>query len=121
MTEIIKWSECSEAQRDALLVEKVFNWQYIPAGRYGPHVKAGTSWLLPANGLSGITSDVGADWIAIGEERYIPRNWIPRYTTDMAAAWLVLERFHSFQMMAVPKAEHFEIDLFAGNGVEVEP
>ena len=41
---------------------------------------------------------------------------VPRYTTSMDAAWTLLERFHSYQMVAVPKAKHFEVDVFAGNG-----
>ena len=41
------------------------------------------------------------------------------YSTDLNAAWTLLERFHSYQMVAVPKAKHFEVDLFAGNGKDM--
>lgn len=92
MNDIIKWSELTSDQRDGLMTEKVFRWQWIPAGRYGPHVKEGTNWLLPENGLSGIKSDLSAGWITIAEDRLIPRNWIPHYTTSLDAAWLIVEK-----------------------------
>lgn len=97
----MKWAEMSPEQRDASIAEHVFGWQYIPAGRYGPHVKEGTIWLLPERGLLGIHSDVSADWLSIGEDKYIPRNWIPRYTTSMDAAWQIteLERFSHIEVM----------------------
>jgi hypothetical protein len=74
------------------MAEKIFGWQWIPAGQYGPHVKEGTNWLLPENGLSGIKSDVSAGWITIAENRLIPRNWIPRYTTSLDDTWQLVER-----------------------------
>ena len=117
MTEQIKlWATLSPAQRDALIAQRVFGWQWIPAKAYGPHVKEGAAWLLPSNGLSGITSDLSAEWTDIGDGQFIPRHWVAYYSTDLNAAWTLLERFHSYQTVAVPKAKHFEVDVFAGNG-----
>ena len=113
MTEAIKWSDQSEVQRDATIAEHVFGWQWIPAGRYGPHVKEGTAWLLPENGLTGITSDVGADWTDIGNGRHIPRNWIPRYSTSLDAAWLIVAGFDEIEL-TMNVEQRYHCTLYAG-------
>ena len=88
MTETIKWDELTPTQRDVLMAENVFGWQWIPAEAYGPHVKPGTCWLLPENGLMGIKSDLSAEWTDIGDGKFIPRHWIAHYTTSWDAAML---------------------------------
>lgn len=95
MTTTINWSAMTEHQRDTLIAEKVFAWQWISAECYGPHVKKGTAWLLPEQGLSAITYDFEAGWIDIGEKRFIPRNWIPHYTTSIDAAWQIILHLRS--------------------------
>jgi hypothetical protein len=88
----MKWAEMTPEQKDALVAEKVMGWQWVPAERFAPNAKKGTSWLLPEGGLLAVKSDVGAEWKLIGDGRYMPRYWIPRYTASMDAAWLVVEK-----------------------------
>lgn len=95
MDKTISWQAMTEHQRDTLIAEKIFAWQWIPAEMFSKAVKKDAGWLLPEHGLSAITYDFEAGWIDIGEKRFIPRNWILRYTTSLDAAWLLIEKLET--------------------------
>lgn len=126
MSITINWSAMTEHQRDTLIAEKIFAWQWIPAEMFSPAVKKDTGWLLPEHGLSDITYDFEAGWIDIGEKRFIPRNWILRYTTNLDAAWLIIEKLETTTTLNyVPafapgypegRAAHYECEI-----IELDP
>ena len=101
MTQQIDWQAMTENERDALIAEKVFGWQWVLVEQCKdikqqddliPFIASkNTSWLLPDDGLKD-KNYLGASWQYINNKQVMPRNWIPHYSISMGAAWLIVER-----------------------------
>lgn len=126
----MKWSELSEIQKNALVCEKIFGWQWIPYTYYDAAPPDGQLWLLP-DGQS-VSKLTPGEWTYYLDEpevypegspfplphkdnRHLP-YWIPDYSTSMDAVWSIVEKlaerelFVNFEMHYLKKDRRYDFD-----------
>lgn len=122
----MKWSEMREIQKNALIAEKIFGWQWIPYTFYDAAPPDDQLWLLPDGQV--VSDLTPGEWTYYEEDeqghiignRYIP-YWIPHYTTSMDAAWQVLthlkerELFVNFAIHCDKKDRRLDFDRIVVN------
>lgn len=131
----MKWSELSEIQRNALVCEKIFGWQWISYTYYDAAPPDDQLWLLP-DGQSASKLTPGEWTYYLDEPEVYPEDsllplphkdnrhlpyWIPDYSTSMDAAWQILahlkehKQFVNFAIHCDKADRRFDYDRIAIN------
>lgn len=74
---MIKWSELSERERDAVVAVELFSWQKVE--QYGRTI------IIPP------LDDERITWTGIWDVNGIPQ-YMPHYTTEFSVAWTAIEK-----------------------------
>jgi hypothetical protein len=94
---MIEWQKLDFLQRDALIAENVFGWQWI-AYQYPEVVFENQLWLLPdKESTKRISRD---DWSTDQDGKFVRcyPYWIPNYSKELKVAWKIVECFDEMEL-----------------------